>query len=74
MRRSLPLITGENPQAARWVGNAVAEALDLSAENKADKARILGMLRAWLSAGSLVAVEDHDDTRRLRKFIEVKDA
>lgn len=63
----------ENPQASKWVGKAVAEALDLNAKSKADKAKILGMLKVWLSAGSLVAVEDYDDTRRLRKFIEVKE-
>jgi AAA domain len=62
----------ESPQANAWVGNAVAEALDLNAENRADKAKIIGMLKVWLSAGSLVAVEDYDDTRRLRKFIEVR--
>src|SRR4051794_20633098 len=39
----------ESPQANAWVGNAVAEALDLNAENKADKAKILGMLKVWLS-------------------------
>jgi hypothetical protein len=63
----------ESPQASKWVGKAVAEALNLSAENKADKAKIIGMLKVWLSAGSLVVVEDYDDTRRLRKFIEVKE-
>ena len=43
----------ESPQATAWVGNAVAEALDLNAENKADKAKIIGMLKVSLSAASL---------------------
>lgn len=63
----------ESPQASKWAGRAVADALNLSAENKADKAKIIGMLKVWLLAGSLVVVEDYDDTRRLRKFIEVKE-
>jgi hypothetical protein len=64
----------ESPQASKWVGKAVAEALELNVENKADKAKILAMLKVWLSAGSLIVVEDYDDTRRLRKFVEVKEA
>ncbi|MET4794442.1 hypothetical protein ABIF64_006620 [Bradyrhizobium japonicum] len=63
----------ESPQASKWVGKAVAEALDLNADDKFDKARILGMLKVWLAAGSLVAVEDFDDSRRPRKFIEVRE-
>ena len=36
-----------------WVGMAAAEALDLNADNKADKAKIIGMLKVSLSAASL---------------------
>jgi hypothetical protein len=61
----------ESPQASKWVGKAVAEALDLNAENKADKAKIIGMLKRWLAAGSLVVVEGQDDNRETRKFVEV---
>jgi hypothetical protein len=63
----------ENPQASGWVGKAVAQALDLDPDNKADKARIMGMLKMWRAAGSLVAVEGKDDKRQTRTFIEVKD-
>jgi hypothetical protein len=63
----------ENPQASKWVGRAVAEALDLNADNKADKAKILGMLKVWRAAGSLVVVEDQDEKREIRKFIEVRE-
>ena len=50
----------ENPQAMKWVGKAVGQALDLDPDNKADKARIVGMLKVWRAAGSLVAVEGKD--------------
>jgi hypothetical protein len=63
----------ESPQASKWVGRAVAEALDLNADNKADKAKILGMLKVWRSAGSLVVVDGEDEKRMPRKFIEVKE-
>ncbi len=63
----------ENPQAGAWVGKAVAEAMDLNADNKADKAKIIGMLKVWLSAGSLIVVEDKDEKREIRKFVEVRE-
>jgi hypothetical protein len=63
----------ESPQATAWVGKAVAEALDLDAENKADKAKIIGMLKVWRAAGSLIVVEDKDENRIMKKFIEVKE-
>ena len=62
----------ESQQASKWVGKAVAEALDLNAENKTDKAKIVGMLKVWRSAGSLIVVEDKDENRIMKKFIEVK--
>ena len=63
----------ENPQAGKWVGKAVAQALDLDPDNKADKAKINGMLKAWRAAGSLIAVEGKDHKRETRTFIEVKE-
>jgi hypothetical protein len=63
----------ENVQAAAWVGKAVAEALDLDASNKADKAKITGMLAVWRAAGSLVVVEHLDEKRERKKFVEVRE-
>lgn len=63
----------ENSQAAAWVGHAVAKALELNIENKADKARIIGMLKAWLAAGSLVVVEGKDESRIVKKYIGVRE-
>jgi hypothetical protein len=63
----------ESPQALKWAGRAVAEALDLNADNRADKAKILAMLKVWLAAGSLVVVEGKDEKREIRKFVEVKE-
>jgi hypothetical protein len=63
----------ENAQAKDWVGKAVAEALDLNIEKKSERAKVNGMLKAWLSAGSLVVIDGEDEKRMPRKFIEVKE-
>lgn len=63
----------ENVQANAWVGKAVAEALEMDANNKADQAKIKGMLAVWRAAGSLVVVERQDEKRELRKFVEVRE-
>ncbi|MBA3727472.1 MAG: AAA family ATPase [Armatimonadetes bacterium] len=63
----------ENIQAKAWVGRAVAQAFNLNADNKADRARIRGMLAAWRSSGALIAVDALDENREPRTFIEVKE-
>jgi hypothetical protein len=63
----------QSPQSSKWVGSAVARALDMDPENKGDKAKILSMLKFWLAAGSLIEVEGLDDARRSKKFVEVKE-
>jgi hypothetical protein len=57
-----------------WVGVAVAQALKLDLDDRADKAKVSGLLKVWLSAGSLVVVERSDEQRRPREFVEVCDA
>jgi hypothetical protein len=63
----------QSPQAGKWVGKAVAQALNLNVANQGDKAKIVAMLKFWLGAGSLVEVEGKDEKREIRKFIEVKE-
>lgn len=63
----------ENVQASAWVGRAVAEALELNVENRADKNKILALLSVWRAAGSLVVVEGEDEKRMVRKFVEVRE-
>jgi hypothetical protein len=57
-----------------WVGKAVAKALGLDVEDKAAKAKIVGLIKAWLAAGSLIVVEGFDEQRRPREFVQVCDA
>jgi hypothetical protein len=64
----------KDSRSADWVGKAVAKALKLDVENKADKAKIVGLLKVWLEAGSLKVVDGFDEQRRKRDFVQVCDA
>jgi hypothetical protein len=60
-----------NPQAKDWAGVPIAKALGLSLADKAGKAKVGGMLKAWTKAGHFVAVESKDANRVSRTFLEV---
>jgi hypothetical protein len=64
----------ENAQAANWVGIPIARAMGLSLTNSADKAKVKGLIKIWIAAGNLVVVEELDDKRMPRKFVQVADA
>lgn len=61
----------ENPQAAEWVGKAVAEVLELDLEDKAAKQKVKSLLAQWIKSGVLVKVSAPDATRQERTWIEV---
>lgn len=61
----------ENQQAANWVGKAVAEVMMLDHDDPSDRKRIITLLREWVRNDVLRVVEDEDETRRKRKFVEV---
>ena len=63
----------QSNQAKDWAGRAVAEALGLNLQIKAEKAKVAGMIKAWLAAGSLVVVDGLDEKRNTRPFIEVRE-
>lgn len=63
----------ESIQAKDWVGVAVARALDLDLNVKADRAKVVAMLRAWFGSGALEVVEREDSSRHVRKFVRVRD-
>ena len=60
-----------SPQARDWIGRAVAEAMGLDLGNKADKAKVAGIVAIWLKAGSLKEVDGYDEKSVPRKFVEV---
>ena len=61
----------ENAQANDWVGKAVAKALSLDLGRKQDRAKVSGLVKIWIDAGSLVVVDGSDEKRNPRKFVEV---
>lgn len=63
----------ESAQAKDWVGWPIAKVLGLDVDsNKAEKAKVAGLIKIWLAAGSLVIVDGLDEKRMPRKFVEVK--
>jgi hypothetical protein len=61
----------QNSQATDWVGRAVVKALDVDLDDKMERARISTMLKAWMTAGLLVVVDDLDNNHMSKKFAEV---
>jgi hypothetical protein len=63
----------ENVQANDWVGKPIAKALGLDLDSKSGKAKVKGLIKIWLKAGSLVVVEEKDEHRETKKFVKVAD-
>jgi hypothetical protein len=61
----------ENHQAREWVGNAVAQALHMDVSQKAHRAKVLGLVKAWLKSGALVVVHGQDERRKPVAYVEV---
>ncbi len=49
----------------------MAEALELDADNKTDRAKINGMLKIWRATGALKVIEEKDENREMREFVVV---
>ena len=58
-------------QSSDWVGKAVAKALKLSLEIKAEKAKVKSLVNVWINAGSLLVVERASGNRHPKKYVEV---
>jgi AAA domain len=63
-----------SPQAARWAGQAIAQALGLVISDPNGKAKAAGLLRYWLNTKALVEVSATDpDDRKVHPMIRVRD-
>lgn len=60
-----------SPQAADWVGKAVAEALHLDLDKPADRRKAANLLKVWTASGALKRVEERDEKGNERPFIVV---
>jgi RecA-family ATPase len=56
----------ESSQSANWVGKKIAEMLEINADEKAGKARILNIIRAWKTS-KVIAIEKVSDTAKGRE-------
>jgi hypothetical protein len=61
----------ESPQARDWAGNAIAKAMGLDPDNKADRAKVATLLKVWIKNGMFIVVEGEDAKRMKRNFIQV---
>ena len=61
----------ENQRAKDWVGNAVADVLNLDVSDGYVKAKVRHMLSTWIDNGALRVVERPDRSRQMRKFVIV---
>jgi hypothetical protein len=59
-----------DPRSDEWIGDAVAQVLDLDPENEGDAKRIKIILKRWYANGVLNKVEREDDARHKRVFVE----
>jgi len=63
----------ENHQSTDWVGHAIGQAVGVDTHDKGGRAKVLSLVKTWLRSGVLVVVERPDSSRKLRKFVEVRD-
>jgi hypothetical protein len=49
----------------------VAKALELNLNDKADKAKVAGMIKVWVGRGALVEVNKQNRQRKVKTFVEV---
>jgi hypothetical protein len=63
----------ESIQAKDWVGRPIAKALGLDLDSKSGKAKVKGLIKVWIGAGSLVVAEEKDDHREIKNFVKVAD-
>jgi hypothetical protein len=58
-----------DPQAGDWIGLAVAEVLDLDADDEADRKQIAAILKTWFGNGVLATEPRKDEHRKMRPFV-----
>lgn len=57
-------------QSGDWVGNVIADALDIDISEPKERERVASMIAVWLKRGHLKVVIRPDNHRKPRKFVE----
>jgi hypothetical protein len=63
----------ESYRANDWIGIPVAQALGLDLGDAAEKARVKGMIKAWIKAKSLVVAYEPDSHREMRQYVRISE-
>ena len=63
----------EGKHPGQRLGRQAAKALGLDLDSKSGKAKVKGLIKIWIEAGSLVVVEEKDDHREIKNFVKVAD-
>ena len=61
----------KDSQSDKWFGYPLAKRLKLDAKDKADKAKLTNIIKAWLDNGALAVEERPDKQRKMKEFIVV---
>ncbi|MBW8296180.1 AAA family ATPase [Sphingopyxis sp.] len=61
----------ENHQASEWVGNLVAEVLEVDISASPGKAKVRAIVDQWIRSGALRIEERRDSKRKPRKYVVV---
>jgi hypothetical protein len=58
-------------RATEWIGNALAPVLKIDDPKKRGLAQINALVKAWINAGVAQEVEDFDEHRKPRQYIQI---
>lgn len=61
----------EDIRSSDWVGKPVANALGLDLSNPKEKAKVFGLIKIWIKAGSLLIVEGLNSDGHSKKWVRV---
>ena len=58
-------------RSADWVGNIISTTLGMDPTEDGSRKRATKMIREWMKTGTLIEVEQEDQYRKVKKFVEV---
>lgn len=60
-----------DPRAENWVGETVAQVMDIDISEPAERKKVIGMVKKWVDSGVLKIKERPDGKRMMKEFVEV---
>lgn len=59
------------PRSPDWVGNAIAQALQIDAPSISGRASIKTIIKTWISEGLFKVLAQPDENRKMKEYIEI---